>query len=245
MPRRSRRKRRSRTSLSTSGGLSPVVRVTADSRTNSLIVQASPRDMAEVAELIRQIDVIKVDEGRSTRCGSFGWNTRLPRTSPRSCRRRSGLDRRRAGAGNQGGQRRPGRTAGSGTGGQPVGPGGQPFGQGQNPPGTAGVRQNEQRAAMLRFLMVDAKGRKAAEFGNPHATSASLPTPGQRPDDILAAGKHGIAGRPRAAIGQPARSRGPDQGLHHRQRRCHEPFRHAQDALHGAGHPDRQPARRP
>ena len=66
------------------GGLGPAVHVTADPRTTSLIVQASPRDMAEVAELIRQIDVVNERRRRSTRCGSFAWNTRSPRTSPRS-----------------------------------------------------------------------------------------------------------------------------------------------------------------
>lgn len=39
------------------GGLSPQVRVTADSRSNALIVQASPRDMAEVAAMIARLDV--------------------------------------------------------------------------------------------------------------------------------------------------------------------------------------------
>ena len=37
-------------------GLGPRVRATADFRTNALIVQASPRDMAEVAALIERID---------------------------------------------------------------------------------------------------------------------------------------------------------------------------------------------
>ena len=44
-------------------GLSPYLRVTADTRTNSLIVQASPRDLAEVASLIEKIDV---NTGRQT-----------------------------------------------------------------------------------------------------------------------------------------------------------------------------------
>ena len=39
------------------GGLGPVVRVTADVRSNALIVQASPRDMAEVATMIARLDV--------------------------------------------------------------------------------------------------------------------------------------------------------------------------------------------
>jgi type II secretion system protein D len=39
------------------GGLGPIVRSTLDVRTNSVIVQASPRDLQEVAELVRRIDV--------------------------------------------------------------------------------------------------------------------------------------------------------------------------------------------
>ncbi len=38
------------------GGLAPVVAATVDSRTNALIVQASPRDMQQVAELIAKLD---------------------------------------------------------------------------------------------------------------------------------------------------------------------------------------------
>ena len=38
-------------------GLSPRVQVTADARTNSLIVQAQPRDMQEASSLIEQLDV--------------------------------------------------------------------------------------------------------------------------------------------------------------------------------------------
>lgn len=39
------------------GGLAPVVRVTSDARSNSLVVHASPRDLAEVAAMITRIDV--------------------------------------------------------------------------------------------------------------------------------------------------------------------------------------------
>lgn len=41
-------------------GLDPRVRVVADYRTNSLVVQAGPRDMAEVAKLIAELDVDSV-----------------------------------------------------------------------------------------------------------------------------------------------------------------------------------------
>src|SRR6185437_8335892 len=38
------------------GGLSGAATVTPDARSNSLIVQASPRDLVEVSQLIRRID---------------------------------------------------------------------------------------------------------------------------------------------------------------------------------------------
>ena len=43
--------------LSGRGGLGPDVRITANTRTNSLIVNAAPRDMQEVVELIQRLDV--------------------------------------------------------------------------------------------------------------------------------------------------------------------------------------------
>ncbi|MDG2380797.1 MAG: secretin N-terminal domain-containing protein [Pirellulaceae bacterium] len=45
------------TFFSERGGLGPVIQVQADFRTNSLIVYASPRDMEEVGQLIKEIDV--------------------------------------------------------------------------------------------------------------------------------------------------------------------------------------------
>ncbi|MCP4191461.1 MAG: hypothetical protein GY768_12620 [Planctomycetaceae bacterium] len=44
------------TFFSERGGLGPVIQVQADFRTNSLIVYASPRDMEEVGQLIKEID---------------------------------------------------------------------------------------------------------------------------------------------------------------------------------------------
>ncbi|HCP13273.1 MAG TPA: hypothetical protein DIT89_13145, partial [Planctomycetaceae bacterium] len=43
--------------LNSRGGLGPEVTVTADSRTNSLLVNAAPRDLAEVRLLVEQLDV--------------------------------------------------------------------------------------------------------------------------------------------------------------------------------------------
>jgi type II secretion system protein D len=45
------------TGTSMGSGLAPRIQITADIRTNSLIVQAPPRDMQEVTELIQQLDV--------------------------------------------------------------------------------------------------------------------------------------------------------------------------------------------
>ena len=48
-------------------GLSPYIRVTEDLRTNSLIVQAGQRDLAEVADLIQKIDVTGLEDGKGIR----------------------------------------------------------------------------------------------------------------------------------------------------------------------------------
>ncbi len=41
------------------GGLGPQIRVLSDFRSNAVIVQAAPRDMAEIAALVRKIDVVR------------------------------------------------------------------------------------------------------------------------------------------------------------------------------------------
>ena len=119
--------------FSTTGGLSPTVRVTADVRSNSLVVQASSRDMEEVAKLISQIDVPGVSGGVVNEVRIV----RLEHTvaaeianvmmsaifgSGQSATTQGGQ------GGGQGGQ--PGGPGGPG-GGQPGGAGGQPGGQGQ------------------------------------------------------------------------------------------------------------------
>jgi len=143
------------------GGLSPAIRVTADTRSNALIVQAGPRDMAEAAELIRRIDVsssASVNEVRIIRLEHS-----LAQDIATIMQTAIGNS---TGGGNQGAGNQQGGQGGQ-QGGQQFGPGGQQFSQGQNAPGTAGGNrgQNEQRAAMLRFLMVDAKGRKLLNSG--------------------------------------------------------------------------------
>jgi type II secretion system protein D len=141
-------------------GLNPVVRITADSRTAALIVQASPRDMAEVAELIRQIDVIKINNGGPVN------EVRIIRLEHTLATDIAGIMQAAisGGTGGVGGQQ-----ANQGQGGQPFGQGGQPFGQGGQPgaPGQnlSATPGGTQRAAMLRFLTVDAKGRKLLSSG--------------------------------------------------------------------------------
>lgn len=132
------------------GGLSPIVRVTADARSNAVIVQASPRDMAEVAELIRKIDTATSDSVNEVRI------IRLEHTLATDV---ASIMQSAIGAATGVGQQ-PGQQQGAAQ---------QPFGQQQqNPLGTqgpGGTRQNEQRAAMLRFLTIDAKGRKLLNSG--------------------------------------------------------------------------------
>lgn len=56
--------------LTTRGGLGPQAIITADTRTNSLIVNAAPRDMLEVELLVRRLDVAEsesVNRGRIVR----------------------------------------------------------------------------------------------------------------------------------------------------------------------------------
>jgi type II secretion system protein D len=127
----------------TVGGLSPRVTVTADARTSSLIVQASPRDLAEVAELIRQIDVINVHDGAVNEVKIIQLKHTLAQDIANIMQTAIS-----GGTAALGGGQQPGQGGQFGQGGQPGGPGGQPGGQGQNPSATGG----NQRATMLRFL---------------------------------------------------------------------------------------------
>ncbi len=148
------------------GGLSPVIHVSADQRSNALIVQASPRDMTEVSELIRRIDVITtpgaVNEVRIIRL-EHTLAQDIASIIQSAIGASTGGIQQNNNQNNQGGQNGqfPG---GPGQGGQ-NGPGGQ--GQGQNPQGGQGGQggSSTQRAAMLRFLTVDAKGRKLFNSG--------------------------------------------------------------------------------
>ena len=129
--------------------------------------------MAEVAELIRQIDVsrsAKVNEVRIVRLEHV-----LAQDIATIMEKAIGISTgvTGQGTGTQGGQAFGQGGQPGAPGGQQGAPGGQPPGQGQNAPGTpgggapgsAGRTQNEQQATMLSFLMVDARGRKLLNSG--------------------------------------------------------------------------------
>jgi general secretion pathway protein D len=128
-------------------GLGTAVRVTADTRSNALIVQASPRDMAEVAALIRRIDTATSAAVNEVRIIQLEHSTAQDVVAIV--------------------QQAIGATTGARTGQQ----GGYPEGynpqQGMQQAGTQGqgARQQMERSAMLRFLTVDAKGRKLLNSG--------------------------------------------------------------------------------
>jgi general secretion pathway protein D len=124
------------------GGLGPQMRITADVRSNSLLVQGGPRDVDELAALIGRIDAQ----------GSEAVNDlRVIQLEHALARDVVDIIQSAIGA-----------AAGSQTGGAA----GQaaPRG-GQTPPGQGARPQNEQRSAMLRFLTIDAKGRRLVQSG--------------------------------------------------------------------------------
>lgn len=135
-------------------GLGATVLVTADFRTNSLIVQASPSDMAEVSLLLKQIDVAEsgaVNELRIVKLENSlaedlaeVLNTAI--TSQLSTQSRTG-------------------TGGGGFGGQ-LGGGGAQLGAAAG--GAAGTAQNQalqQKSAMLQFLTIDPQGQRIIKSG--------------------------------------------------------------------------------
>jgi general secretion pathway protein D len=126
-------------------GLEPMVIVTSDSRSNALIVRASPRDMAEVSELITRLDTTKsaaVNELRIIQLrhsmAQDVVNVMLQAIGTAS-----------------------GGVQAGGVGGQ------QGFGGNQMRQGGAGARpqQGQQRSAMLNFLTLDAQGQKLLSSG--------------------------------------------------------------------------------
>ena len=122
--------------FATRGGLSPVVNVTIDARTNTLIVQASPRDMQQVAEIITRLD---------TKNGNFVSEVRFIKLEHATASDVAAIMQSAIGA-----------ATGGATVQQQGGFGAQP----QATSGTAG-----QQAAMIRFLKVDSRGRRLMSSG--------------------------------------------------------------------------------
>jgi type II secretion system protein D len=127
------------------GGLGTVVHATADTRSNALIVQASPRDMAEVAALVRRLD---------TATSAAVNEVRIIQLEHAMAQDVATILQSAIGAAAGGGR------AGVPGMGMPVA-GVPPAGQ----PGQGGRTQSDQRTAMLRFLTIDAKGRKLLNSG--------------------------------------------------------------------------------
>ncbi|MGD0653185.1 MAG: secretin N-terminal domain-containing protein [Thermoguttaceae bacterium] len=126
-------------------GLGTKVIVSEDTRSNSLIVQASPRDMAEVSELIARLDtptsaavnvlrVIPLEHSMASDLSSIIQSAISGQTSTTTTAQQRPATGAAAGA-----------TAGTAA--------------------RAGASSSEQRSAVLRFLTVDAKGHKMLESG--------------------------------------------------------------------------------
>jgi general secretion pathway protein D len=125
------------------GGLGPQVRVTADVRSNALLVQAGPRDMDELAALIGRIDTPDSAAVNDLRV------IQLQHSLAKDV-----VDILQS-------------AIGTTTSGRAGGAAGQaPRSAGQAPPsGQASRAQDDQRSAMLRFLTVDAKGKRLVQSG--------------------------------------------------------------------------------
>ncbi|MFO0871314.1 MAG: secretin N-terminal domain-containing protein [Pirellulales bacterium] len=119
------------------------INIVADVRTSSLIIQAGPRDLAEVEKLLEQIDV---EQGEATSELRIFKLTNTLAQDLATVLQAAIRGQTTGGTGQA--QQQPG-------GGQPFGQGGQPFGQGATG-GTAGQAQTGMRPTNLQFVMVDA-----------------------------------------------------------------------------------------
>ena len=123
------------------GALGTFARVISDARSNALIVQASPRDMDEITEMVKRLDTATSDSVNEVRIIQLEHALAADVAS---------ILQSAIGAAT-------GQSAQPGAARQPNVPG-------QQNPSAAG-QQNEQRTAMLRFLTVDAKGRRLLSSG--------------------------------------------------------------------------------
>jgi len=121
------------------GGLGPLVRSSIDARSNALIVQASPRDMAEVAELVRRLDTPNSAAVNELRV------IQLEHTLAQDV---ATVLQSAIGAAAAGGAARP-----------------IPGAPAPAAPGAAARPGADQRTVMLRFLTVDAKGQRLLNSG--------------------------------------------------------------------------------
>ena len=154
-------------------GLGPRINVTADGRTNALIVQAGPRDLFEAAQLIKRLDVpasatvndLRVFRLRRASAGELAdvLNAAL-RISDGTQQGPAQPAPQTAPAGQQGG-------GGQGGGGQGGGQGQQ--GQAQRAAagaaaaaGQSGAAAQQAKSLMLRFLSVDGEGQKQLSTGS-------------------------------------------------------------------------------
>ena len=131
------------------GGLGTQVRVTADFRSNSLIIEASPRDLAEVAAMIARIDTPTSEAVNEIRVFKLN-NSLAEQLAPLLQNALTG----QAGAGGIAGQQRPAAQQ-------------QPAGQQPTTAGRAGVgRQGwEPKSTTLQFLTVDTQGQRRLNSG--------------------------------------------------------------------------------
>ena len=124
-------------------GLSPIVRATADVRTNSVIVQAGPRDMAEVASMIARLDVQKIDSVNELRIFPLqhALSADVVQVLQDAISAQLGMATSR-----------------------PTTPGATPGGfAGATTPGAAGSQPT--RNAMLQFLAIDVQGQRKLDSG--------------------------------------------------------------------------------
>ncbi|HVX10337.1 MAG TPA: secretin N-terminal domain-containing protein [Pirellulales bacterium] len=152
-------------------GLGVRLRVTADARTNALIVQAGPRDLLEVRKLLKQLDTpgsAAVSELRLFRlryasaAEVAAMLTAAVQTGPQQQQNAQGGQAQQAGGQQrgQGGQQQVQQQ-------QPVQ--GQQPAQGQQPPAQPAGQQaaaQETKSVMLRLLTVDQQGRKQLSVGH-------------------------------------------------------------------------------
>lgn len=139
-------------------GLGATVQVTADARSNSLIVRGSPRDLIEAGELIKRLDVVSGEAENELRVFHLE-NALADELAPVL---EESITAQLGGA--------PGQQPGQQQGGQQQqlqqGLGGalNAFGQQQNAGGAAG-RTQTQRSTSLRFTTIDSQGHKQYRSG--------------------------------------------------------------------------------